>query len=450
MLKTEWHARVIVMQRWLQLSWRLAPHPLHRRCVCMRCAWRRVHGRFWQSLECASIADLQMSGEESDGGDASFEDGGAFGGGAAFDDSEATCIQESVYHEAEEEEQAEEACDSAEGAQCPIIRDSFMPIAPPRAAGQNPQVRLPGFSAITMGTTGQRSPHNRLKPLYARVFPNVHRMYDGQDKAVAHIAWPFASPPEIWAICNATLLASGQGKQQTMAHFKNHACKTLHDALVKSKQDQVRTFIVFIMHAVTHAQYSHLVAQPPTSWTREMFIAATHDVTFLDILREKMQAYHRTKPITIGKGLFEDATAVHIDTCRLAALMVEPCMFAFLAEKSDPPQGRIASDNEALRAQRLAQQCMQELQRLHNDAGFTPTHKADIAAWCRDIFICIAQPAEERDYAWIASTFRSFVTFLLSLHSSLTCHVQEHQDNDGDVHAQLQRKWQAGQRFQRL
>jgi hypothetical protein len=152
-----------------------------------------VHGRFWQSLECASIADLQISGEDSDGGDASFEDGGAFGGGAAFDDSD-TCIQESVYREPEEEEQAEEACDTGEGAQGRIIRDSFMPIAPPRAAGQIPQVRLPGFSAITMGTTGQRSPHNRLKPLYARVFPNVHRMYDGQDKAVAHIAWPFASP----------------------------------------------------------------------------------------------------------------------------------------------------------------------------------------------------------------------------------------------------------------
>ena len=212
----------------------------------MRCVWRRVHGRFWQSLECASIADLQMSGDESDGGDASFAGGGAFGGGAAFDESEATCIEESVYNEAGEEEQPEEACVSGVGAQGQIIRDSFMPLVPPPAAGQNPQVRLPGFSAITMGTTGQRSPHNRLKPLYARVFPNVHRMYDEQDKAVAHIAWPFACAPEIWAICDATLLASGNGKQQTMAHFKNHACKTLHDALVRSKDPQVRKFLVFI------------------------------------------------------------------------------------------------------------------------------------------------------------------------------------------------------------
>lgn len=71
-------------------------------------------------------------------------------------------------------------------------------------------------------------------------------MYDEQDKAVAHIAWPFACAPEIWAICDATLLASGNGKQQTMAHFKNHACKTLHDALVRSKDPQVRKFLVFI------------------------------------------------------------------------------------------------------------------------------------------------------------------------------------------------------------
>ena len=126
----------------------------------------------------------------------------------------------------------------------------------------------------------------------------------------------------------------------------------------------------------------------------------------LDLLREKMQVYHRSKPISIRNGLFEDATAVQIDTCRLAALMVEPCMFAFLAEKSDPPQGRNASDNQALRAQALAQQCMQELQRLHNDAAFTPAQNADIAPWCRDLFICISQPAEQRDYAWIATTFR--------------------------------------------
>ena len=53
----------------------------------------------------------------------------------------------------------------------------------------------------------------------------------------------------------------------------------------------------------------------------------------------------------IASGLFLDATAVQIDTCRLAALMVEPEMFTFLVEKSDPGQGRVHSDNPNLRAQ---------------------------------------------------------------------------------------------------
>ena len=139
-------------------------------------------------------------------------------------------------------------------------------------------------------------------------------------------------------------------------------------------------------------------------------MAATHNPAFLDILREKMQAYHRTKPIKIRNGLFEDATAVHIDTCRLAALMVEPRMFQFLAQKSDPGQNRASSDNPALRAQTLAQECMQELQRLHNDVAFIPTANADITNWCRDMFICIAQPAEPREYAWIADAFRKIKT----------------------------------------
>jgi hypothetical protein len=182
-----------------------------------------------------------------------------------------------------------------------------------------------------------------------------------------------------------------------------------------------------------------------------MFLDATHDPTFLDILRDKMQAYHRSKPITIRNGLFEDATAVQIDTCRLAALMVEPRMFAFLVEKSDPPQGRTASDNPALRAQTLAQLAMVELMRLHNDAAFMPTNNADISQWCRDMFICIAQPAEERDYAWIATTFRSVTRLPCTcMFMHVTCHVKDHQDNDGNFHEQFHRERQAGQRSKRL
>jgi hypothetical protein len=105
-------------------------------------------------------------------------------------------------------------------------------------------------------------------------------------------------------------------------------------------------------------------------------------------------------------GLFIDATPVMIDTCRLAALMIEPCMYKFLSEKSDPPQNRQASDTPALRASNLAQECLQELTRLHNDVNFVPEHNASITMYAPDIFISTAQPAEQRDYAWIATTFR--------------------------------------------
>ena len=190
-----------------------------------------------------------MSEGEDDGvGSRAFGGDGAFGGGAAFNGSQDdTCIEETFARHSGDGDQdnglhAEDA-DAAAGATGPVIPDSFLPLAP---APHNTAPRLPGFSAITMGTTGQRAPHNRLKPLYARVFPNLHRVYDDMSRAIAHIAWPFASAQEIWAICNANLLASGAGKQQTMAHFKNHACKTLHDALTRTKDQQVRSIIAFI------------------------------------------------------------------------------------------------------------------------------------------------------------------------------------------------------------
>lgn len=105
-------------------------------------------------------------------------------------------------------------------------------------------------------------------------------------------------------------------------------------------------------------------------------------------------------------GLFIDATPVMIDTCRLAALMIEPCMYRFLSEKSDPPQDRQAADTPTLRAANLAQECLQELTRLHNDVNFVPQHNASVTMYVPDIFISTAQPAEQRDYAWIATTFR--------------------------------------------
>ncbi len=115
-------------------------------------------------------------------------------------------------------------------------------------------------------------------------------------------------------------------------------------------------------------------------------------------------AYNRINKIRIVNGFFVDATAVQVDTCRLAALMVEPVMFQFLAEKSDPGQGRQDADNPNLRAKALAADCMRELTRLHNDVEFVPHASANISDYCPDMFICIAQPSEPRDFGWITSS----------------------------------------------
>ncbi len=123
-----------------------------------------------------------------------------------------------------------------------------------------------------------------------------------------------------------------------------------------------------------------------------------------------MAAYNKTNAIKIFQGIFQDASAVQIDTCRLAALMVEPHMFTFLANKCSPGQGRDYADNPKLRSQTLNQECMQELQRLHNDANFVPQANASITAYCSDMFISTASPAEQRDYAWICTTFQTIRT----------------------------------------
>jgi hypothetical protein len=109
-------------------------------------------------------------------------------------------------------------------------------------------------------------------------------------------------------------------------------------------------------------------------------------------------------------GLFIDATAVQVDTCRLAALMVEPEMFQYLAEKSDPGQGREHADNPNLRAKELAADCMRRLTALHNDVDFVPQANADISMYAPDMFICISTPAERRDYGWISSAFQQIKT----------------------------------------
>jgi hypothetical protein len=141
-----------------------------------------------------------------------------------------------------------------------------------------------------------------------------------------------------------------------------------------------------------------------------MFMEAMQQPGLLSSLKPKLQQYNKQNEVKIFDGLFIDATPVQIDTCRLAALMIEPQMFQFLAEKSDPPQDRLAADNPNLRAQHLAQAAIQELQRLHNDPVFVPAHNACVALYAPDIFISTAHCAEQRDYAWIATTFREIKT----------------------------------------
>ena len=101
---------------------------------------------------------------------------------------------------------------------------------------------------------------------------------------------------------------------------------------------------------------------------------------------------------------------MQIDTCRLAALMVEPEVFTYLVEKSDPGQGRVHSDNPNLRAQALAANCMKKLQTLHNEVNFVPTESAEVTDYAPHFFLSIAQPAEQRDFGWISTTFQSIKT----------------------------------------
>lgn len=149
-----------------------------------------------------------------------------------------------------------------------------------------------------------------------------------------------------------------------------------------------------------------------------MYMQAMDQRGVVESVRTNLKAYNKAHPIKIFNGLFIDATAVQIDTCRLAALMIEPSMAQFLALKSDPPQDRNALDTPALRAQALTQECLQELQRLHNDVDFVPHHNADVSVYVPDMFITTAHPAEHRDYAWIATTFQTIKTTMGTLLSN--------------------------------
>jgi hypothetical protein len=181
-----------------------------------------------------------------------------------------------------------------------------------------------------------------------------------------------------------------------MTWYFNTAMKFVHDTVTAMSKGPGT--------ALELHKCRQLACVPWAQWTRDTFLQGCDQLCVLDRLRATMVTYNKKYPVKVFNGLFQDATATQIDICRLAALMVEPCMFTFLAEKSDPGQDRTHANTTELRAAALAQACLQELQRLHNDVTFVPQAVADISMWS-DMFIPIAQPADWRDYGWISSTF---------------------------------------------
>jgi hypothetical protein len=157
-------------------------------------------------------------------------------------------------------------------------------------------------------------------------------------------------------------------------------------------------------------QWATTLDSDPKDWTREMFLEVCQQPGVTESLRKMIAQYHKEHPIKILPGLFVDATSTQNDMCRLAALMVEPQLFQFLAAKSDPGQGRSHTDTPALRATALTEAAFQELRRCHNDVNFVPHHMADVSQYSSDVFINIAQPSEARDYVWIASAFQNIKT----------------------------------------
>jgi hypothetical protein len=92
------------------------------------------------------------------------------------------------------------------------------------------RVSLPRAAYASM-PPGNRGVHDRLKPAFVSTFPNVHRFFDANSRAVAQVSWEFVSPEEIWAIVTSKLM--GAGKIESMAWFKNSATAYVHSLLSK-------------------------------------------------------------------------------------------------------------------------------------------------------------------------------------------------------------------------
>jgi hypothetical protein len=104
------------------------------------------------------------------------------------------------------------------------IPDSFA-AAPRFLLPQPPHASMP---------PGNRAAHDRLKPCWATLLSNVHRCYDENSRAIAHVAWEFVSPLEVWAIITSQLL--GAGRRGSMAWFKNAAVEHVHELLKRFVQ----------------------------------------------------------------------------------------------------------------------------------------------------------------------------------------------------------------------
>lgn len=92
------------------------------------------------------------------------------------------------------------------------------------------RVGLPGAAYASM-PPGNRAVHDRLKPAFVSTFPNVHRFYDANSRAIAQVSWEFVSAEEIWAIVTSKLLAAG--RMESMAWFRNAATAYVHSLLSK-------------------------------------------------------------------------------------------------------------------------------------------------------------------------------------------------------------------------
>jgi hypothetical protein len=177
-----------------------------------------VHWKFWNALSTIvddslhwTMSSPEVSEAEDFGGDA----------GAAF------------VHDSQPPFESQES-----QSQHPKIPDSYHVVS---------RFPLPGAAYASM-PPGNRAVHDRLKPAFVAMLPNVHRFFDTTSRAIAQVSWEFASAEEIWAIVTCKLLAAG--KMGSMAYYKNTATSYVHSLVTKfvsiqrtdaSVQEKVRT-----------------------------------------------------------------------------------------------------------------------------------------------------------------------------------------------------------------